>query len=258
MWIRRKVVMIKHNYITNKSWLLLGILCIGIAACNEASSSHVPEETAGTPTPSISVLNSLVVYATMEELLEYTDIVILGRPVSEQGIINTARDPQDLTRTDPEYFSIGQVYEVEVIRYILGEGADTLYVIQHHGMVRLDSQELSESDIEQVWVGEEITPLALNERYVLFLSYSEYAYEGYPTEQLAGGVGHPWRFRITEQDCVLAEDSDPWLLGHFPPQTLDGFIQWIENPGIYVGNYPYPAPEVLYPCDVNPLGNPYP
>ena len=107
-------------------------------------------------------------------------------------------------------------------------------------------------------VGEKIIPLTLNERYVMFLFYSEYAYEGYPTEQLAGGVGHPWRFRIDEQDCVRAEEADAWSLSYFPPQTLDGFIQWIENPGIYVGNFPYPVPDVLFPCKVNPPGDPYP
>ena len=237
---------------------MLGVLCIGIAACNEAISSHVPEEAAGTPAPSISVQSSRVVYATMEELLKHTDIVIIGRPVGEQGIINTDRNPQDLTRTDPEHFGIGQVYEVEVIRYIKGEGPATLFVVQYQGWVDLDSQELPEGEIGQVVVGEKIIPLTLNERYVMFLFYSEYAYEGYPTEQLAGGVGHPWRFRIDEQDCLQAEEADAWTLSYFPPQTLDGFIQWIENPGIYVGNFPYPVPEVLFPCVVNPPGDPYP
>ena len=58
----------------------------------------------------------------MEDLLKHTDIVIIGRPVGEKGIINTAREVSDLSKTAADMFSIGQVYEVEVIRYIKGEG----------------------------------------------------------------------------------------------------------------------------------------
>jgi hypothetical protein len=192
----------------------------------------------------------------MEELLKHTEIVVIGRPVAEKGIINTARDVSDLTQTDPDHFSIGQVYEVEVIRYIKGNGSNILYVIQHHGSV-LGSQEISESDIEVAREREGIIPLERDARYVLFLTHSSFTYEDYPTDQLMGGRGHPWIFRMSAQDCVQPEDS-LGMFDYFPPQTLDGFIQWIENPGMYDTSPAYPAPEVLYPCTMNPLSIPYP
>ena len=195
----------------------------------------------------------------MEDLLKHTDIVIIGRPVGEKGIINGARDVSDLTKTDPDMFGILQVYEVEVIRYIKGEGANSLFVAQHHGTVYHDTQELSESAIEAARERENVIPLAINERYVMFLAFSEFAYEGYPTEQLVGGLGHPWRFRINELDCVQVEDLDSsWLLNYFPLQTLDGFIQWIENPELLDGSFPYPAPKIEYQCNIDPLWKPYP
>jgi len=245
-----------NNHITNKAWVLLGILGIFVTACSPSGPNPISQGIAATPTPYISVQNSAVVFSTMEELLKHTEIIVIGRPVSEKGIINTARDVSDLSQTDPDYFSISQVYEVEVLRYIKGNGANTLYVIQHHGSV-LGSQELSESDIEAARETEDVIPLVQDARYVMFLAYSSFTYEGYPPEQLVGGRGHPWRFRINEQDCVQPEDS-LGMLNYFPPQTLDGFIQWIENPDAYEVNSVYPAPEVLNPCTINPLSNPYP
>jgi len=251
--------MTNNNIKAQARWFLLVVICIWITACSDPTSNDVPLGTPATHLPLIPVQSSQVIFATMEDLLKHTDIVILGRPVGEKGIINTAREVSDLTKTDPDMFSIGQVYEVEVIRYIKGEGANSLFVVQHQGTVFLNTQELSESAIEAARERENVIPLAINERYVMFLAFSEFAYEGYPTEQLVGGVGHPWRFRINELDCVQAEDLDSfWLLNYFPPQTLDGFIQWIENPALYGGSFPYPAPEDQYQCDMGSLSKPYP
>jgi len=243
-------------------WILFSVFCIWITACGNPSPNHDPQGISASPTPytqSQIIYVSHVIFATMEDLLEHTDIVIIGRPVGEKGIINGARDVSDLTKTDPNMFGISQVYEVEVIRYIKGEGANSLFVAQHHGTVPLGSQELSESDVEAARERENIIPLTLDERYVMFLAFSEFAYEGYPTEQLVGGLGHPWRFRINELDCVQVEDVDSaWLLNYFPPQTLDGFIQWIENPELYIESIPYPAPQDKYQCDLDSQGESYP
>jgi hypothetical protein len=240
-------------------WLLLAVICIWITACSDSTPNPAPQGTSAIPTPFIQEQSSQVIFATMEDRLKHTDIVIIGRPVGEKGIINGARDVSDLTKTDPDMFGILQVYEVEVIRYIKGEGANSLFVVQHQGTVFLNTQELSESAIEAARERENVIPLAINERYVMFLAFSEFAYEGYPTEQLAGGLGHPWLFRINELDCVQAEDVDSaWLLNYFPPQTLEGFIQWVENPALYVGSFPYPAPEVEDQCIIDSLSKPYP
>jgi hypothetical protein len=239
--------------------VLLVVIGIWITACSDSTPNPAPQGTPATPTSFTQVQSSHVILASMEDLLKHTDIVIIGRPVGEKGIINGARDVSDLTKKDPDMFGILQVYEVEVIRYIKGEGANSLFVVQHHGTVFLNTQELSESAIEAARERENVIPLAINERYVMFLAFSEFAYEGYPTEQLVGGLGHPWQFRINELDCVQVEDVDSaWLLNYFPPQTLDGLIQWIENPELYIESIPYPAPQDKYQCDLDSLGEPYP
>jgi hypothetical protein len=246
-----------HNNITYKSCLLLGIICLGITACSANDPSIYPLGTYATTPPYVIVQSSAVVYTTMEEITNEASTIIIGRPVGERGIVNTARDPNDLSKPDSEYFGIGQVYEVEVISYIKGEAANTLYVIQSHGQARISSQELSESDIEQGRQRENIIPLSLNENYVMFLNPAEYAYGDFPIDQLFGGRGHPWRFRINELDCVLPEDSID-LLRYFPAQSLDSFINSIENPSVFTESYPYPAPENGNLCDINQPFNPYP
>lgn len=251
--------MTNNNIYSHARWFLLVIACIWITACSDSTPNPAPQGISGTSTSFIQGQSVKVVFPTMEDLLEHTDIVIIGRPVGEKGIFNGTRDVSDLTKTDPDMFGIVQVYEVEVIRYIKGEGANSLFVGQHHGTVYHYTQELSESDIEAARERENIIPLTLDERYVMFLAFSEFAYEGYPTEQLVIGRGHPWRFRINELDCVQAEDSvSSWLLNYFPPQTLDGFIQWIENPELLDRSFPYPAPEIEYQCNIDPLRQPYP
>jgi len=139
-------------------------------------------------------------------------------------------DPNDPTKQDPEYFGIGQVYEVEISSYIKGEGPKSLYVIQNQGIVNRDLHKLSDDDIERAQKMSKVIPLSINEQYVLFLHPASYSYGKFPLEQLVVGRGHPWVFRINELDCVQIEDSIANVLRYFPARTLDEFIGSIRNP----------------------------
>ena len=254
------------------SRLCLSVLCVWITACNIANPNSESPQTTPSPTPFVIVESSYVLYGTMQELVDRADIIIIGRPVGENGVINTNRNPSDTSQPDPSEFSLGQIYEIEVLHYIEGEGPATLYAIQYQGCIfEQVGEEISESDIERARQREGIIPLSLNQRYIMFL-YLNDVYQESPLV-LYSGTAHPWKFSINELDCVQPEDELD-LQMYFPPQTLESFITWIENPGMYqlwdpyAYPYPYPYPHTQYlifptpdylnPCAENQPYNPYP
>jgi hypothetical protein len=255
---RWRLTMLKHNFHIFKSWLFLGVISFWITACNVSNPSNDHYVMAKTPTSYAIVHESAVVYTTIEEISNNSKIIIIGRPVANEGIVNTARDPDDPTKEDPEYFGIGQVYEVEISSYIKGEGPNSLYVIQNQGIINRDLHEISDDDIEQAQKVSKVIPLLINEQYILFLHPASYSYGKFPLEQLVVGRGHPWAFRINELGCAQAEDSIANVLRYFPARPLDEFVGYIQNPNSYRENNPYPYPESEAKCVINSPEKPYP
>ncbi|MEW5871058.1 MAG: hypothetical protein AB1894_17420 [Chloroflexota bacterium] len=238
------------------------ILCLLLASCK--SSTLTNNEYSPTPrneiTPATSVFvqESAVVYTTFQEIVDNSDVILIGEPTDKMGIVNTARDPKDLSKEDPEIFSIGQVYRVRVENYLVGDGPNDILVIQHLGMIRPLSLEITDADIDEALKSFSNLPLTLDRQYIMFLSFASFDYGGYKKDNLYFGSGHPWRFEITSSGCVQLEDSFRELSEYFPLQTFDDFVLKINNPENYLET-PSPAPEIPALCmPQNPKTDPVP
>jgi hypothetical protein len=64
----------------------------------------------------------------LTELVRASDVVIIGTVLSEGGTRVTSRDPNDLTREDPNSVSIAQDYAFAVESWIKGEATGTITV----------------------------------------------------------------------------------------------------------------------------------
>lgn len=241
--------MIKYSYFFPKTWLMLVLVTGFITSCSTTNLNNDIHDLSEETTPYVIVQNSAVVYTTMKEITDKSDIIIIGQPTKKNGIINTDRDPNDPSKPDPQYFGIGQIYEVEVSNYLKGDGVNTLYIVEYQGHAFQNPQELTENEIEQAMQRENIIPLSISKRYIMFLRSFTDDYVDFPYQHYSG-VGHPWRFEITDSDCVQPDDEITDLSIYFPPTLLDKFIQYINNPAIF--------PEVPYPAPLSPGRCPIP
>lgn len=249
-------------------WLIL-TLALTLAAChaadkpeNQQSSTQADPATSYSGNVSIQVQESYIIFPTFKELVAAADVIILGQPTGSKGVVNTARNINDISQPDAGIFSIGQVYQVQVERYLKGDGPQSISVIQNQGIFTLESlgltaDEVTASDIEQVRQLFAVLPLTIGRQYIFFLSAADFAYGELPKEGtfgLSGGL--PWRFHVASPDCVYTEDTEAEIARYYPPQTLDDFLGLIQDPGSISG-VPYPAPGILQECPPKVL-RPYP
>lgn len=246
-------------------WAVISLL---LAAChasdnpeNQQSSTPADPTTISSGNISIQVQESYIIFPTFKELVSAADVIILGQPTGSKGVVNTARNINDISQPDAGIFSIGQVYQVQVERYLKGDGPQSILVIQNQGYLSLESlgltaDEVTASDIERARQSFAVLPLTIGRQYIFFLSTADFAYGELPKEGTFAAGGLPWRFHVASLDCVYTEDTEAEIARYYPPQTLDDFLELIENPASISG-VPYPAPDTLQVCPPKVL-RPYP
>jgi len=209
----QEAAMKKAHYFT---MLIAFFLLLAVNACSNATPANLAIEEHITPTPidTIERYSSSVqiVASSFQELVYYSDMIVVGQVVSKEQIINTARDPGDLTQPDPQLFGITQFYSVTVESVLKGEPVTSLLVGQHQGYLEITSDTgPTSAEIEaEITRNEQITftPLSLNTRYLFFLRIAAVEgddLDGYESTDLYAGVLEPWRFRITSDEFLIPE-----------------------------------------------------
>jgi hypothetical protein len=235
-----------------QGWQITEIVVISfviITGCSIINVNNVQEPQSSeiiTPDPASFTLESAIIYSTLSELVSSADVIFIGEALSTRGIVNTARDPSNHSIPDPMYFSVGQIYRVETESYLKGEGPSNIYVIQNEGFIHLESSSPSENEIQTAKEQSDSTPLIIGRRYIMFLSYHdpEYSYDEFPIDDFLFAKGHPWRFEITDSNCVQPENGLQEVYRYFPAMPLTEFIQYFNTPAIY--------PELAYPAPLSP------
>ncbi len=247
--------MVRHHHLIYILCSLAPIFIITNQACSAKNTGESSRETPQKPT--VFMYIDYVIYTTMEELTDNATIIIMGSPVRDLGIVNLSSDPHGKPILALGFYDIHQMFEVEVSRYIKGEGPDMIYVAHGQGMTNVDFQELSENDIYEARQRQGIVPLSIDQRYIMFLRPPV---EVHPeiTVRFFLGIAHPWRFAISDTDCVLPEDEASNLSRYFHPTFLDQFIQYITDPATFPVT-PYPPPLSPIRCPGEYINNtPYP
>lgn len=226
------------------------------AAVNDTGSQTLPQAS-----QKLDTQTSYVIYTSFAELVSAADVIILGQPTGSKGVVNTARNINDISQPDAGIFSIGQVYQVQVERYLKGDGPQSISVIQNQGIFSLESlgltaDEVTASEIEQARRSFAVLPLTIGRQYIFFVSAADFAYGELPKEGTFAAGGLPWRFHVASPDCVYTEDTEAEIARYYPPQTLDDFLELIENPGSISG-VPSPAPNTIQECPPKVV-RPYP
>jgi len=254
----------------NRDWsvIVLYAFCLFLVSC---APSYVEDDNdivvtnSGTPTSDvvINMINEVpVIYTSIPELSSKSDTIIIGKIIAAGKVINTARDVVDPAKPDPNYFSVGQIYEVQVERYLKGDenGEKTIHIVQHQGFLVDGSRHPTRSEIEKAKAESDYIQLGVNQRLLMFLNKSRYEYGEYAKGTLFVGGWHPWLFDITDTECVQPIDTLEDIYVNFPSQPLTTFIKQINepfDPSTQPESLPYPPPEALNTCSTK-SSEPYP
>ena len=236
------------------SLIIFKILCFFlfcISAC--ASSDLETGEDASTQTdkqPS-GIMQESVNYYSYPSLAEYSDIVIIGSIVAEEELFNGARDPNDHNKALSYFFSVNQVYRVEVEEYLIGRGPDEISITQWQGETETEKA-LSPAEIDQIKarnLGTTYPGLDINKRYLMFLRifdrFSDYQIGSYRSGDLFTAVSDPWLFDITNPDCATPVSTTTEANIYFPPQPIETILKQLEEPfnqSYYGAVMRYPPP----------------
>jgi hypothetical protein len=210
--------------------ITLSVLCIFlliVSSCSgQADSSHrqsiltTPELTnPGYGSGSYITANSI------SELTKKSTQIVIGQVTKAVGIINMARDINDITKADSDVFVIGQVYQFRVDKYIKGEGDQVINIVQREGFLGASSSK-TEVDIEKARSLEKYIPIDEKTNYLLFLE----PLLGFSDGKYYVGVAHPWRFNLNNPESVVPESPWEGASQLFLSQSLDSLIYQIEHP----------------------------
>lgn len=170
-------------------------------------------EPAPTATPACAdfpiVTDDPAIVGSLEELVERSPLILIGRVREEAGIVNTARLEEDPTQPDPYAFGLGQVYRMDVEEYVKGSGPLDLNIVNGEGFLSsrddipvVPPESAAEMDcIRAAYL--QYQPLRIGQRYLFFVNIADYFD---PEVDYAGtAFGHPWRFLLPEGGVARQE-----------------------------------------------------
>ncbi len=151
---------------------------------------------------------------SLEELVATAPIVVIGRIRDAGEVINMARKPNDITQADPMVVVLGQVYHLEVQRYLKGTGPATLNVVQAEGFLYDQDRPVAipttQVEIDKVKAaenagGDQFVPMQAGMNYLFFV----HDLNGFaPTlNYVTTAAGQPWRFTLPDGGNARPESA---------------------------------------------------
>lgn len=210
-------------------FVLIGCSSNGDSSSEESADTSARQSTTGTPTHEIDnevetnsstestvqhdTSSDVIVAESLDDLIATADVIVITREVQPTEIINMARNEATPDEPDEHVFVLGQVYEIEVDRYLKGHGESTLQVVQREGFIYDHddpvAQALTEGEADSIkqesFDNDEHFPMSSEQTYVMFLL----DLGGFDPElgYLTGTHGAPWRFELTEDGSLVPESQ---------------------------------------------------
>ncbi|MEA3439247.1 MAG: hypothetical protein U9R58_03105 [Chloroflexota bacterium] len=218
-------------------FLLLYACTTSVIKPEISPTSHATNANIDEPTVIIEFVTnpSFVVHSSLPEKAWKSDLIIIGEVISSEGIVNTSRDTQDVTKSSSEVFGIGEVYKIKIHKYIKGDGPGIIYLAQGQGAISLSAIDYRAPSLREINAsrkaneGRTYVPFTLDKPYLMFIKKHDYDYKinGYNSKDIHFGVYPPWRYDISDPKCAVPES--PIEVQGFPPQPLSVILREIRK-----------------------------
>lgn len=210
-------------------YLLLGmplLVACGTQPRVGATADEPTLSTVGSARSENSGAGSYNTAKSLDDLVRQSSVIVVATLSAVGETVNLARDPNDPARPDPEFFSLGQVYQVEVQRYMKGNGSTALKAVQAEGFMPNPPATMAAADIERLKRGYKYIPLHGSTTYLLFLR----PLGGFPAATgYLTGPAQPWRFTLSTAGNAQAES--PWAGADqaFPVWSSASLLSQVEQ-----------------------------
>ena len=161
----------------------------------------------------------------LSKLVAHSTVIVIGMTSDEDPREERiqGRDPNDPSMPDPNYATIGNVYDIRVERYLKGSGDETLSLVQPTGYEAFVSGPPNTPGT--LTRGRDTTPnllLQKSNRYLLFLRENEHA------PGLWMGTVQPYRF-VLSGGTASVESPVTSLDREFPDRTEMALVGFVES-----------------------------
>jgi hypothetical protein len=223
------------------------IVLLTVVACGQPDN-HQPVSSSGssvsiqqpnyttTASPNVAALpaqplpRSLATYnivRSLKERVATASVIAVGQISDMDGVINGARDVNDINKAASDLYGVMQSYRFQVQRYLKGSGQDIIDVVQVEGMIDGDPALVTQADIDQAKKAYDYIPFRVGTTYLLFLDRQDYLH--LERDYYGPAFGHPWRFIIASDGAPQLEVPEGALREMSPDFTSSLTLSQIEQ-----------------------------
>lgn len=188
-----------------------------------------------TATPARTTAQSIqidpIIAPDLATLVAGSAVIFIGTVMGSGDIVNLARDVTNISQPDPQIFGLGQIYRVQVERYLKGGGPQSQNVIQPEGFLYSEAQpvaaSLTSAEIEAAKAAYAYVPMRLGTRYLLFVEPVKGFDPG--LNYVTGAVGYPWRFTLPVNGSAQPESPVAEANALFPARSSATLLQEVNQ-----------------------------
>ena len=155
----------------------------------------------------------------LAKLVAHSTLIVIGTVPDKEPQFKRIRgkNPNDSTKSDQNVEAVGNVYEVQVERYLKGNGDTTLPVIQFTGIDYVENGQTIQARDKS-----ENLLLGKSNRYLFFLQEQGQA------PNLWIGTAQPYKFLLSGSKAKAESPLDD-VKGKFPDRSEADFLNSVEN-----------------------------
>lgn len=200
---------------------LMLLLALFLASCSTSTSSN-PQSAQDVGIHYEASYNAAY---TLDQLVAQSEIIVIGSATKSDETINMSRNPQDPSQPDPQTYSLGQVYEVQIQRYLKGKGPSSVKLIEVEAVIEVAlGTPVSPATIAQARAKYHFVPIKPKRQYIFFLR----TVPGYPGAPYFIGAAEPERFDLSNPSAVVPESPWEGAPRAFPKVPADQMLKNIQ------------------------------
>jgi hypothetical protein len=163
---------------------------------------------------------------SMSELVANSTIIVIGQVSSADEIWNYNRDANNPNQADSNELEVGQVYNLNVQRYLKGSGDNSIKFVQSEGLIKTNQATASPANISEAKLYYPHVSFEAGVKYLFFLSPLGL---GSPGKNYFSTTIHPWVFTVPDNGKAEPQSAKSEVASTFPAKATADFLQEVQQ-----------------------------
>ncbi len=212
--------------------MLAPVACARVSSDSNAYPLDLYSPASGTEIVVVSSASIVGYSDTYKELIEKSDLIVIGTAVDTGMTFNGARNSVHPEEADDDIYDLVKIYEVKVERYLKGSGPETVLVVKAVASAYGTTAEEVQLKVESNDFDERYQSFEMDKPYLLFLKKHRYidSYLEVPKGEYYHWATVPWIFDISNKQAIQIVDDEGSNSQYNFMLPLDRVIEYIQNP----------------------------